>query len=189
MGGEQNLPSYLKNSPLTLCNKHDTLPFILPNRMNKKDCIVRSNYPIPDKVGIFYFEVEIISKGRDGLIGVGFCEKEVPLDRLPGWESKSFGYHGDDGNKFESTGTGAPYGPLFTTGDTIGCAINFFSKKAFYTKNGKNLGVAFQNLPGNDYYPTTIFEIEKNNHQNEITQWYDNLIINQQQQPEVDNIE
>lgn len=57
-----------------------------------------------------------------------------------GWESKSFGYHGDDGNKFESTGTGAPYGPLFTTGDTIGCAINFFSKKAFYTKNGKNLG-------------------------------------------------
>lgn len=28
--------------------------------------IVRSNYPIPDKVGIFYFEVEIISKGRDG---------------------------------------------------------------------------------------------------------------------------
>ncbi|GBC52168.2 Ran-binding protein 10 [Rhizophagus irregularis DAOM 181602=DAOM 197198] len=221
MGGEQNLPSYLKNSPLTLCNKHDTLPFILPNRMNKKDCstnvtvvdddglivhynglgardadsgIVRSNYPIPDKVGIFYFEVEIISKGRDGLIGVGFCEKEVPLDRLPGWESKSFGYHGDDGNKFESTGTGAPYGPLFTTGDTIGCAINFFSKKAFYTKNGKNLGVAFQNLPepfkfNIEDYAETIFEIEKNNHQNEITQWYDNLIINQQQQPEVDNIE
>ncbi|GBC08195.1 hypothetical protein RclHR1_07960011 [Rhizophagus clarus] len=247
MGEELNLPSYLNNSPLVLWNKHDTLPFILPNRMNKKDCsanvtvvdddglivhynglgardadsgIVRSDYPIPDKVGIFYFEVEVISKGRDGLIGVGFCEKEVPLDRLPGWESKSFGYHGDDGNKFESTGTGAPYGPLFTTGDTIGCAINFFSKKAFYTKNGKNLGVAFQNLPGNNYYPTvglrtrgekvkfnfgqepfkfniddyakTIFEAEKDNHQNEITQWYDNLIspciVNQQQQPEVDNI-
>ncbi|CAG8685630.1 16407_t:CDS:2, partial [Funneliformis mosseae] len=105
--------------------------------------IVRSDCPIPDKVGIFYFEVEITSKGKNGYIGVGFCEKEVYLNRLP-----------DDGNKFESTGTGAPYGPPFTTGDIIGCGINFYKKKAFYTKNGKNLGIAFQNLQGNDYYPT-----------------------------------
>ncbi|CAI2169231.1 3659_t:CDS:2 [Funneliformis geosporum] len=165
MEGEQNIPPYLKNSPLDLYKKYVT--FTLPSSMNKMDCsknlnveddgylvhyngtgvtdidagIVRSDCPIPDKVGLFYFEVEITSKGENGYLGVGFCEKEVRLDRLPGWEPKSFGYHGDDGNKFESNGTGAPYGPIFTTGDIIGCGINFYKKKAFYTKNGKNLGM------------------------------------------------
>ena len=28
--------------------------------------IVRSDFPIPDKVGIYYFEAEIISKGKNG---------------------------------------------------------------------------------------------------------------------------
>ena len=36
MGGEQNIPSYLKNNPLVLHNKFDD--FILPSRMNKLDC-------------------------------------------------------------------------------------------------------------------------------------------------------
>jgi len=58
-----------------------------------------------------------------------------------GWEKSSFGYHGDDGNSFCSSGSGQPYGPTFTTGDVIGCCVNLVDMTCFYTKNGINLGV------------------------------------------------
>ena len=48
--------------------------------------------------------------------GVGFCTAEMNMDRLPGWEPQSYGYHGDDGNAFRSDGKGRRYGPTFGTG-------------------------------------------------------------------------
>lgn len=50
------------------------------------------------------------------LAGVGFCTADVNMDRLPGWEPQSYGYHGDDGNAFRSDGKGRQYGPTFGTG-------------------------------------------------------------------------
>lgn len=61
----------------------------------------------------------MVSKGRNGFIGVGFSSAEVKLDRLPGWEPHSFGYHGDDGNAFHESGKGIKYGPTFGTGDKL----------------------------------------------------------------------
>ncbi|CAO3646056.1 unnamed protein product [Cunninghamella blakesleeana] len=104
--------------------------------------------------GIFYFETEILSKGEDGYIGIGFFTKTNDLDRLPGWDTDSFGYHGDDGHSFGESGTGSHYGPCFTTKDIIGCGINFDDKTAFFTKNGSYLGVAFSNIDtSKNYYP------------------------------------
>lgn len=57
-----------------------------------------------------------------------------------GWEPQSWGYHGDDGNSFGGCGNGRPFGPVFTTGDTIGCGVNFRDMSLFYTKNGAYLG-------------------------------------------------
>ena len=73
--------------------------------------------------------------------------------RLPGWDKNSYGYHGDDGHSFRSSGTGQQYGPTFTTGDVIGCGINLMDGSCFYTKNGHHLGVAFKDLPA-QLYPT-----------------------------------
>ena len=53
---------------------------------------------------------------HDMAAGVGFSAPEVKLDRLPGWEAHSYGYHGDDGMAFQSNGTGKKYGPVFATG-------------------------------------------------------------------------
>ncbi|XP_077452311.1 ran-binding protein 10 [Stigmatopora argus] len=121
---------------------------------NHKDAAsVRATHPIPAACGIYYFEVKIVSKGRDGYMGIGLSAQGVNMNRLPGWDKHSYGYHGDDGNSFCSSGTGQPYGPTFTTGDVIGCCVNLINNTCFYTKNGISLGVAFTDLPPN-LYPT-----------------------------------
>ncbi|XP_077579698.1 ran-binding protein 9 isoform X1 [Stigmatopora nigra] len=114
---------------------------------------VRATHPIPAACGVYYFEVKIISKGRDGYMGIGLSAQGVNMNRLPGWDKHSYGYHGDDGHSFCSSGTGEPYGPTFTTGDVIGCCVNLINNTCFYTKNGHSLGIAFTDLPPN-LYPT-----------------------------------
>uniref|UniRef100_A0A672U9Q4 RAN binding protein 9 n=1 Tax=Strigops habroptila TaxID=2489341 RepID=A0A672U9Q4_STRHB len=102
---------------------------------------VRATHPIPAACGIYYFEVKIVSKGRDGYMGIGLSAQGVNMNRLPGWDKHSYGYHGDDGHSFCSSGTGQPYGPTFTTGDVIGCCVNLINNTCFYTKNGHSLGM------------------------------------------------
>ncbi|KRZ63180.1 Ran-binding protein 10 [Trichinella nativa] len=109
-------------------------------KTHKDAAAVRSNCPIPAACGLYYFEVKIINKGRDGYIGIGLSQSSVCLNRLPGWDKFSYGYHGDDGNSFCSSGSGSPYGPTFTTGDVIGCGVHLMKKTCFYTKNGRHLG-------------------------------------------------
>nr|XP_032644403.1 ran-binding protein 10 isoform X2 [Chelonoidis abingdonii] len=107
---------------------------------NHKDAAsVRATHPIPAACGIYYFEVKIVSKGRDGYMGIGLSAQGVNMNRLPGWDKHSYGYHGDDGHSFCSSGTGQPYGPTFTTGDVIGCCVNLINNTCFYTKNGHSL--------------------------------------------------
>lgn len=69
------------------------------------------------------------------------------MQRLPGWDPNSWGYHGDDGNSFNCSGSGKKYGPTFTTGDVIGCGVDFARRSVFFTKNGVYLGIAFDGLP------------------------------------------
>ncbi|KAF2259807.1 Ran-binding protein-like protein [Lojkania enalia] len=117
---------------------------------------VRADYPMPRQCGIYYYEVTVVSKGKDGrMIGVGFSGPKVPLTRIPGWEPESYAYHGDDGQSFSNTTSGKPYGPKFGTLDVIGCGINFRTGTAFFTKNGVFLGTAFRDLKTDRlYYPT-----------------------------------
>ena len=42
---------------------------------------VRATHPIPASCGLYYFEVRIVSKGRDGYMGVGLCAQEVNMNR------------------------------------------------------------------------------------------------------------
>lgn len=114
---------------------------------------MQATHPIPAACGLYYFEVRIVSKGRDGYMGIGLSAAGVNMNRLPGWDKHSYGYHGDDGHSFCSSGTGQPYGPTFTTGDVIGCGVNLVDNTCFYTKNGHHLGTAFTDLPPN-LYPT-----------------------------------
>lgn len=125
-----------------------------PGKTHRDAAAVRASAAIPASCGIYYFEVTIVSKGRDGFMGIGVSAQSVNLNRLPGWDKLSYGYHGDDGHFFCSTGTGQPYGPTFTTGDVVGCCLNLIEGSCFYTKNGVHIGNAFTDLPSMPLFPT-----------------------------------
>ncbi|KAI9288999.1 hypothetical protein BC943DRAFT_300991 [Umbelopsis sp. AD052] len=123
-------------------------------RNDKDAAAVRSTFTAKPQCGIFYFEIEIVSKGRDGYISIGFCDADASMDKLPGWEVNSYGLHANDGNCYNGVTKGHSYGPTFSTGDVVGCGINFGSKNAFFTKNGVYLGTAFSNVdPTVPLYP------------------------------------
>jgi len=128
-----------------------------PGSDDRDAASIRSNVAIPVDCPVYYFEVEITNKGRDGYIGIGLSQNDVKLDRLPGWEPHSYGYHGDDGHVFNGRGTGRPYGPTYTTGDWIGVIFNRIDSTISFTKRGFKLGVAFKNVPEKALYPTVGF--------------------------------
>lgn len=126
--------------------------------------------------GVYYYEMHVLSKGNDGYITIGFSTAESHVDRVPGkekrayyhcillnllflflslgYQGESWGYQGDSGNVYAGSTRGTQYGPGFTTGDIVGCGINFANGTAFYTKNGAFLGVAFNRLDQSaEYYP------------------------------------
>ncbi|TLD38310.1 ran-binding protein [Venturia nashicola] len=109
---------------------------------------VRADHPMPRECGIYYYEVTVASKGKEGrkpsFISIGFSGPKVTLNRLPGWEPDSWAYHGDDGLTFSCSASGKNYGPKYSTGDVIGCGVNFRTGHAFFTKNGVNLGESSQ---------------------------------------------
>ncbi|KAJ8041219.1 Ran-binding protein 9 [Holothuria leucospilota] len=124
----------------------------------KEAASVITSHPIPPSCGIYYFEVTIVSKGREGYMAIGLSTDEFAsnLSRLPGSDKHSYGYNADSGNVCNSTNnhsTGIPYGPSYTTGDVVGCGINLVDNSCFYTRNGVHLGDAFKDLP-NNLYPT-----------------------------------
>lgn len=116
---------------------------------------VRTDWPIPTSGGMFYFEVEILSKGVDGYISLGFMMRWSNLSRLVGWDPGSFGWHTDDGFVFESRGEGTNRGwPTSTVGDIVGCGIDMTTGIAFFTQNGKFVGQAFSDLQNKEnLYP------------------------------------
>ena len=94
-----------------------------------------------------YFEYQIMSPGIKCAIAIGAVGRRYPLDRQPGWEYEGIGYHADNGELFHETEVGRQFGPTCTTGDRMGCGIDFEGDedssdyvKVFFTKNGQQVG-------------------------------------------------
>ncbi|XP_008802878.2 ran-binding protein M homolog [Phoenix dactylifera] len=115
---------------------------------------VQANCPAPTRRTVYYFEMKVENAGQHGRIAIGFTPKEYDLRRQPGWEPNSCGYHGDDGYLYHGWGKRYPFGPTFTSGDTVGAGINYASQQFFFTKNGELVGNVVKDIKG-PLYPTT----------------------------------
>lgn len=131
-----------------------TVKYTGPGHDDADAASVRTDKAVPAASGLFYYEVTVISKGREGFIGIGLCVSDVNPDKLPGWEPHSYGYHGDDGHAFQGSGRGRDYGPKYATGDVIGCLWNRIERTISFYKNGISLGVAFYEVAEEKLYPT-----------------------------------
>jgi hypothetical protein len=94
-------------------------------------------------------------------VAVGLATDQFPLySHMPGWDSNSFGYHGDDGKIYHDDARSGirRYGPIFGAGDVVGCGIDYLARAIFFTLNGQFLGYAFGKLSlkslQQDFYPT-----------------------------------
>ncbi|GAV87328.1 SPRY domain-containing protein/CLTH domain-containing protein [Cephalotus follicularis] len=115
--------------------------------------VVQANKPAPVKRLVYYFEIFVINAGCKGQIAIGFTSENFKMRRQPGWEANSCGYHGDDGMLYHGHGKGEPFGPTYTTGDTVGGGINYASQEIFFTKNGQIVGKVHKDMKG-PLFPT-----------------------------------
>ncbi|KAL2143086.1 hypothetical protein VTI28DRAFT_365 [Corynascus sepedonium] len=115
---------------------------------------IRADHYISPSCGVYYFEITVLNGRQDKIktpqIAIGFASKDTSTSRAPGWEPDSWGYHGDDGHSFASQNVGKAYADTFGVGDTVGCLINFRLNHALFTKNGRELPIAFKNVPFKD---------------------------------------
>ncbi|XP_057829460.1 ran-binding protein M homolog isoform X2 [Cryptomeria japonica] len=149
---EEEVPTHL--------NTNDTGPYLVVSADNlfvkyigrgRSDYDVGSlqaNCPAPIKKLLYYFEMYVENKGRRGKVSIGFTDQQFNKHRQPGWETHTFGYHGDDGKVFHDSGHGMRFGPTYTTGDTVGAGINKASQDVFFTKNGKFIGSITRDYEG-----------------------------------------
>jgi Ran-binding protein 9/10 len=143
-GEKYNLPNSFnpedRSNRIEVESDGKMIKYVGPGRNDSDAAAIRSNIPVPPQVGIYYFEVKVVNRGRDGFIAVGYAIKSASLGRLTGWEPGTIGYHADDGNLYRGAGTGTSFGPSYTTNDIVGCGINFVEKSFFFTKNGVLIG-------------------------------------------------
>ncbi|KAJ0401914.1 hypothetical protein P43SY_003531 [Pythium insidiosum] len=97
-----------------------------------------------------YFEISITKRQQQGpvlrhgagdMTAVGLALSSFRLvEKQPGWDSRSIGYHGDDGNLFSRTAQGQAFSVPFGPGDTVGCGIrrDLSANRTFvyFTNNG-----------------------------------------------------
>ena len=101
------------------------------------------NYPLHR--GWNFFEVEILDKGLCCEISIGLAHSTYSSTRHVGWDCNSIGYHSDNGRLYHASGLGKEFGYPCTTGDIMGCGIDFDAlnnegmAQVYFTKNGERI--------------------------------------------------
>lgn len=104
--------------------------------------------------GKYFFEAVVTD---EGLCRVGWSTQQANLDL--GTDKFSFGF-GGTGRKSNNKQFD-PYGEEFGMNDAIGCCLDLQQYEVRFTKNGKDLGVAFSipsNLRNSTFYPAVVLK-------------------------------
>jgi hypothetical protein len=113
---------------------------------------------------VSYFEITIkgtTNQAESECISIGICNNNFPLfGKQPGWDSNSYGYHGDDGQIFHNHN--AKKGKPFGADDNIGCGIQYIDGNfsIFFTKNGNLLEELYEikNEGLTEFYPVIAID-------------------------------
>lgn len=126
-----------------------------PEEQHLQASIVKSTKPFKREEKFGYFELHVTNPGELRILTLGLVSEDYPINtKQPGWDTDSYGYHGDDGGCFHNNGAGKAWAERFNIGDVIGCGINFEGVgEIFWTKNGKFLGVSHIGPRSDAYYP------------------------------------
>jgi len=104
--------------------------------------------------GRWLYEVTVRS-GSSGRIGWA-SSQYVPANNVGIGADESSWAFDLSGKRYhrDTTTTGTPYGEGSPrTGDVYGCCIDFQLRRLWFTKNGRNMGVAFPNIRVDGLYP------------------------------------
>jgi ankyrin repeat protein len=121
-----------------------TVTCIDPDLEDANPSTARAAVPFTKEDGFAYFEVTVLHEGVRGIVAIGLIGENYPMDKAPGWQEESIGYHADDACAFHNTGWGRQWGKRYGSGDVVGCGIIFETGEVFYTLNGEFLGVAYR---------------------------------------------
>ena len=47
-----------------------------------------------DKIATYFLKVTIVDGGAKNEVGIGLVDQEYSMEKHPGWEELSYGYHG-----------------------------------------------------------------------------------------------
>lgn len=104
--------------------------------------------------GRWYFECKIVDKSS-GHYRLGWATRKAELQAAVGFDKHSFGYRDLSGSIVHASERVddklEPYG----SGDVVGCLIDLGpdKKSISFFKNGKDQGIAFDDIPGDTYFP------------------------------------
>ena len=101
---------------------------------------------------LLYFEATVLSLGDKSCLGIGLCQAGYSSHMLPGWRQGSWGFHADNGAVYRADQPGKEYAEKWAVGDVVGCGLRLTQRELFFTLNGRDLGVAFTDVPIADYY-------------------------------------
>ncbi|KAL7427245.1 hypothetical protein ACHAXH_000790 [Discostella pseudostelligera] len=145
--------------------KKSLIPFIIPTVVSEPRAADGKRYndlfvDLTPRL-IMYFEVTLMKPAQHAMtpeqtrqeqrhdcVAVGLSTSSFqPQHSMPGWDDKSYGYHSDDGGMFHGKDVAARRGkPTFGPGDTIGCGLDYASRRIFFTKNAEFVGYEFARL-------------------------------------------
>ncbi|KAH3668819.1 hypothetical protein OGAPHI_002574 [Ogataea philodendri] len=139
-----------KNPAKPVTSSSSSITVNLPNHSQTGVFSTKANHIVPESIGIYYYEVEIVfglSSGAD--VTVGFMDGDHPeeiISSLRGHDENTWGYKGKDAKliHFEDGRTNFKSSCKFGNKDVVGCGVNFINDSIFITKNGAFLGEAFQ---------------------------------------------
>ena len=88
-----------------------------------------------------YFELTVLALGERAAIGIGLSVAGYRRNAMPGWDSGSFGWHGDDGKTYRGDRQpGREFSAPWAVGDVVGMGLLPRRREIFLTLNGRQAG-------------------------------------------------